>query len=257
MAWVATDNFNSYSDGDLSTLNGGTGWSAGWVNGGTAVLSVQGTTVFEGSKALSCADASNSMFYYRQLTTAVGTDGNKLYGAIRRGLNNSGEANINLRTDTQSRLSLSMRATGIIELAGSTTTTLAASYTTGTWYVFRITINASANTATAAYATNTFGGSMVWSAESSAVTMANSGDLTRFAWFRDPNAGTDYFDLVTGTDPSVEVNKTDTSGTPVEVVEIGFDITDTAGAPTDSGTAKYNFGPQSKSSTSWSNQTRN
>ncbi|MFZ2719298.1 MAG: hypothetical protein WAZ27_00320 [Minisyncoccia bacterium] len=47
---ITTEDFNSYSDGELSGGNGGVGWNDAWT--GTALAQVQGDTVFEGSKAV-------------------------------------------------------------------------------------------------------------------------------------------------------------------------------------------------------------
>lgn len=256
MAWVATDDFNSYSNGDLSTLNGGSGWSAGWVkNGGSATLSVQSSVLFEGAKSLSYSDAGTSMFYYRQLTTAISTDGNIVYVAMRRTANNTGEASINIRTDSASRGSVVMRASGALELAGTTTVTLQATYSANTWYVIRLTINASADTITAAYATGAYGGTYTFSSESSAVSMTNSGDITRFAFTSDPSAATNYFDLITPTNPSVSLSASEVAGTPVETnsFTIGMTASEVAGAPIDSAEAKFGWSTRDKSSTSWTN----
>lgn len=69
MAWVATDDFNSYSDGSINGANGGSGWSAGWVlaSGG---IDVEGTTVYEGAKAVT-ANTSAADLASRALTSTV------------------------------------------------------------------------------------------------------------------------------------------------------------------------------------------
>ena len=69
MAWVATDDFNSYSDGSINGDNGGSGWSAGWVLASGAI-DVQGTTVYEGAKAVT-ANTSSADLASRALTSTV------------------------------------------------------------------------------------------------------------------------------------------------------------------------------------------
>ncbi len=50
------DDFDSYSDGDLNSNNGGFGFSAAW--SGNTAYDVQGTTVFDGTKAVKVSQAS-------------------------------------------------------------------------------------------------------------------------------------------------------------------------------------------------------
>jgi hypothetical protein len=56
-AFSITDNFNSYSDGDLNGTNAGSGWSGAW--SGNVNYDVQGTTVYEGAKGIQDAVGSN------------------------------------------------------------------------------------------------------------------------------------------------------------------------------------------------------
>lgn len=69
MAWVATDDFNGYSDGSISGLNGGSGWSAGW-SLASGTIDVQGTTTYEGAKAIT-ANTSAADLVSRALTSTV------------------------------------------------------------------------------------------------------------------------------------------------------------------------------------------
>lgn len=78
-AWAAEELFNSYSDGDLNTLNGGTGWSAAW-SADTSV-DVQGTTVFEGAKAITGTDNAGTGVSKRVATTAASSG--TLYFSVR------------------------------------------------------------------------------------------------------------------------------------------------------------------------------
>jgi len=77
MPWVATDNFDSYSNGDLNGANAGSGWSGAW--SGSTNFDVQGTTVYQGAKAVQCA--SGGVEIERTVTTSV-TEGT-VYVAMR------------------------------------------------------------------------------------------------------------------------------------------------------------------------------
>lgn len=216
MAWVATADFNGLSDGNLAGQGGGSGWSGNWVNGATAQMLVTGTSTYEGAKSVDTVDASSGTFYYRPVTSAVSGDGNIVYFAMRKSLNNSGEVSGGLRTagtPGTSRIAVKLDASGNMVLSGSTSATLLTGYSVDTWYVIRLTFNVDANTATAAYSTTAFGGSGSWSAESSAVTMNSSGDIGNFQIQSDPNAGTSYLDYISDTEPF----------SPIQNLTIGID----------------------------------
>lgn len=257
--WVATADFNALNSADLAGQAGGTGWTGNWVNGAVSTMDVVTTSRYEGAKAVDVNHATNNTFYYRELASAVSGDGNIVYFALRRTLNNSGEVSAGLRSSTppgNSRVSIGLKANGNIELSGSTTVTLLAGYATSTWYFFRLTFNVDAGTATAAYTTSTYGGTITWSAESSAATMASSGDITRFQIQADANAGTDLFDFISATDPSISYNLSETAGAPVEsnLYTLSVTTSETMGAPVEDADARFGFGNQDKSSTTWVNQ---
>jgi len=259
MAWVAVADFNALTTADLAGQAGGTGWTGNWVNGAVAAMNVTAAQAWEGAKSVDINDAVSNTFYYRELASAVTGDGNIVYFALRRSLNNSGECSGGLRSNTapgNSRVSVGLKANGNLELGGTSTVTLLTGYAVNTWYVIRLTFNVDAGTATAAYSTNTFGGTLTFSAESSAVTMASSGDITRFQIQADANAGTDFLDLITGTNPSVSIALSDTAGAPSETLVIGQNIvlSDTSGVPVDSTSLRIGFGNQTKNLSSWTNQ---
>jgi hypothetical protein len=80
MSWVATENFNSYNDGDLNGQGNGFGWSGNWA--GSASVDIQGIVTQEGAKAVyfnnpadgdscvrslaSASDTGNVIFYVRR-----------------------------------------------------------------------------------------------------------------------------------------------------------------------------------------------
>src|SRR3990167_10083245 len=86
MAWVADADFNGLTDGNLTGQAGGSGWSNNWGDVGSFNpdnTNVQGTTVYEGAKAVRNADGLSAIG--RTLTTAL-TAGNTgvIYLALRR-----------------------------------------------------------------------------------------------------------------------------------------------------------------------------
>lgn len=202
MAWVAIDNFDSYADGDLAGENGGSGFSAGWVNQAVATENVQGTTVYQGTKAVTINNALLNTFYTRALTSAVSGNGNIVYFAIRRTLNNAGEVSISFRSNTgaNSRVAVRMNSAGNITLVGSTTVTLVTGYSTSQWYAIRLTLNITAGTATAATSTSAYQGGGSWSSESSSVTLASTGNIDAVGLGTDASMSTDTFDIITSAD---------------------------------------------------------
>lgn len=201
MAWVAVDNFDSYTDGDLATQNGGTGWSAAW--GGSTNYDIQGTVTYQGAKAVVNSTNANANTDSRALTST--TTSGVFYVAMRKGVNNAGVWAVKLASSTGAtltrRFAIVFNASGNIVLEGTTNVTLLAGYSANTWYVFRITFDTVANTATAAVNTGAYQSGTAWGTESSAVTGANSGAIAGLYLSKDAATGSDYVDIITGTDP--------------------------------------------------------
>lgn len=135
MAWTATENFNSYADGDLNGKNEtGTGWSGAW--SGDVDFDVQGTTVFEGSKAVTAVSANGEIV--RVLTTAVSTG--TMYVAVQH--NGTGDASFRLRNASSVIIvRVDFNGTDIVTFNNETSTTLVSSYSTSQFFVFEITLN--------------------------------------------------------------------------------------------------------------------
>lgn len=201
MSWTAEETFDSYSDGNLGGNNGGTGWSGAWA-ASTPELQVQGTTVYQGTKAVSCASAGGSNpFHSRNLTTAISGDGNKVYLVIRRSSTSTGELSFTLRNQSNgSRVAVRLNASGNLTLVGTTTVTVITGYTANQWYAIRLTFNVTGNTATLAYSTSAYASGGSWSSDSSAVTMTNSGNVDQIGLGGD-GGSTIYYDYISGTDP--------------------------------------------------------
>jgi len=76
MAWVALQDFNETSNGNLSGNTGGSGWSVGWAGAGTTNLNtsefqVDTVAPSEGVRSVHVDCASVSAYIERLLTTAV------------------------------------------------------------------------------------------------------------------------------------------------------------------------------------------
>lgn len=195
MAWVAVDNFDSYSDGDLNGNNGGTGWAAAW--SGSTNYDIQGTTTYQGAKAVKNSTAATGSIT-RQLTTGV-SDSGILYIAIRRSVNNAGEHRTNIRNQSnQNSAQIIMDASANIYIGvGGTTATIVSGYSTDTWYLIRLTFDVSTDTYTGAYHTGS-----AWSSESSSVPFTNTAtSINYIAFDRSADAGDNYWDIVTGASP--------------------------------------------------------
>jgi len=202
MAFVSEDKFDLYANGDLAGKNGGAGWGGAWVNAATQTQSVQGTTVYQGQKAVTISNGAGNTFYTRALAAGVSGDGNVLYFAIRRTLNNSGEISISARSNSgvNSRVAVKMNNAGNITLVGTTTVTALTGYSTSTQYAIRLTVNVTAGTATMAYSTGAYGSGGSWSAESSSVTLSSTGNIDAIGLGTDTSASTDTIDAITPFD---------------------------------------------------------
>jgi len=191
MAWVAEDNFDSYSDGDLNGNNGGSGWSAAWA--GDVDYDVEGTTVYQGAKAVSGINANGSIIRTLTSTTTSGT----VYFAMRMD-DTSGDGGILFRNgaDTTTYILIKFNTTDIVVSNGfETTTTYISGFTTGAWYLFEIAYNG------ASYDIRYHNGTS-WSSPNTYSVDTNSAiDTIRL------NAGNNndfYFDYISPTNPIPE-----------------------------------------------------
>lgn len=197
MAFAAVafvDDFNSYSDGDLNGNNGGSGWGTAW--SGSATYDVQGTTVYEGAKAI-IQQAGGTI---SREPTASPTGTGIFYVAMRHSSNSAarmsfyylnGAGNAGIGVDLNS-------AGNIVSLQGSTIGTYAAN----TWYVFRITADFTGSTYTVASSTDAYGSAGTFSAESAAQSFVGSGTLTQVQFDVDNQGGASaYWDYISETSP--------------------------------------------------------
>lgn len=198
MAWVATDDFNSYSDGDLNGNNGGSGFSAAW--SGSVNFDVQGTTVAEGAKAIVNTSGSNIS---RALTSAVSGDGNIVYFAMRNSSAAAGGAKMRFLDGSSAiREQIIMNSSGNIVLGITSPVTVLAGYSANTWYFFKLTLNVTSQTATLAYSTDAYGTAGSFSAESSSHDFSSDGTGNIANIQLDADTGsTKYWDYISDTSP--------------------------------------------------------
>lgn len=135
MAWVAQDDLQSYSLGDLNTLNGGSGFSGAW--SGDTDFDVVDEDTFFGNRAVKAVNANGACT--RTLTTSVSSG--TLWFAMRGG--GGGDAQVDLKLSGGSNaIRVSMRDAGNnIKVLGNVTTTIVSGYDTNTWYLFEVLLN--------------------------------------------------------------------------------------------------------------------
>lgn len=202
-AWVAVEDFNSYSDAtNLNTLNGGSGWNAGWVETNAGTFKTTAASTYEGAEAVAVTISTGDNAE-RKLSVAP-SGAFTMYVAMRRTLNNLGSSRFDLRdTADNNTCELIFNASGNVTIGGASPTTIITGYSANTWYVFRVKYNGGGSSCLAATTTNsTYQGGGTWSADS-----ANGGTRTandvNYILFDTPTAtiATDSWDYVSSVDP--------------------------------------------------------
>ena len=128
MAWVAEDLFNSYSDGDLNTLNGGSNFTAAWV--ADTAADVQGSTINEGAKAIQFGAFATDGIARRDFTAVTaGT----MYFSVRLSQTNKDFA-FSLRESGTGRMFIRFGADGNIAIFDNASYTTIQAYSADTWY---------------------------------------------------------------------------------------------------------------------------
>lgn len=200
MAWIATEDFDSYPNGALNLANAGTGWSAAWVS--DTDFSLQGTTTYSGARAVKFTATSGNKQASRLLTTAVTSGVFSIYmrkegaesivntvlfdGGVVVGSNDVCTVGFASSTQPASH-------GGEIYLAGTTTIQLKATYSLSTWYHIEIQIDGAGTQCR---------GRVDDGAWSSYVTMANSKNQVSAVGFTRGSSGAPdadaYWDLIRG-----------------------------------------------------------
>lgn len=138
MAWAATENFDSYTQGnDLNGSNSGSGWSGAWSADPSYDISA---TAFQGANGVQCA--SQNVDAIRGISAAV-TDG-IFHIAIRRSSLAAGENGVVLRDGGSSRIRITFTTTSIVLQNGAqdASVTLLTSPSVDTWYEAHVEIDA-------------------------------------------------------------------------------------------------------------------
>jgi len=132
MTWIAEDNFESYSNGDLNGGSGGSNWSTNWA--GSTDFDVQDTVVNEGSKAVKVTHGNGENF--DMVRTFSGISAGVVYVDVRRSTNSNGNFYVILREGATSRVFIRFGADGNISIYDHDITdyqTIQA-YSADTWY---------------------------------------------------------------------------------------------------------------------------
>lgn len=137
-AEVATENFDTYSDGDLDTQNGGTGWSAAWT--GHSAYDVQGSQFVSSPKAASETGAEAGIDREFDPQTGITT-----ITVQHRRSNTTNNAGINFYSGSTLIGWFLTETTGTRWNCNSSTD---GTWTSGTWYEMQITIDPSTDTLT-------------------------------------------------------------------------------------------------------------
>lgn len=194
MAWVAEENFDSYSNGNLVGNNGGSGWSGAWT--GSTVTQVEGTTVFQGTKAVSATNG-NANTPARALTTAVSSG--VMYIAFRRDVT-TGDSGWRVLTGSSVWMSCFMESSNIEINHSLGTLNLVTGYSTGVWYVFELTILTNAT-----FSVRVNAGGAGWQASSGVLIPQNIGDVGSVALTCGGGAGSNgFWDYISATNPYPE-----------------------------------------------------
>ncbi len=196
MAWIATDNFDSYPDGDLSGQNGGTDWTAAWSGG--AGFDVQGTVVYQGAKAVSVVRTGAAQEITRDFTAITA---GSVYIAVRV-TSTALESYLMINEGATSRGYIKHTG-GVISIydnGGGVYQNVATGLSADTWYIVNIEFDDGAQPNN--YRARVYNGS--WGSFSSWYQV-NGGSYTNISRIRlqldTPGTGTAYYDLITPTDP--------------------------------------------------------
>jgi len=137
-AYAGIDTFDTYSDGDLTGENGGSGFSGAW--SGSTGYDVQGVTTFGGSSKAVDLDTAN-VEIDRTLSATI--DSGDMYFAIRYdGADGSGASSVQLLDGTTFGMSVQLRDDGsprrLIVASSVGITELLATAVSTTWYIVNV-----------------------------------------------------------------------------------------------------------------------
>lgn len=180
-AWVATDNFESYTIGNnLNTLNGGTGWATAWsVSGGASSATIIATpTGGDGANAAQCDVATAQCS-----RTFTGTTSGTVSFMVQFNAAISSNADTVLRAGASTRAYCTFDTSGNYRClnASAAWTNIIVGVTANTWYTIKIKFDTGAGT----FQVSANGG-----AYSAAITMRGVGtDIDTFVLAPDQAGG--------------------------------------------------------------------
>lgn len=135
---VPVDNFESYSAGDLTGGNGGTGWDAAW--SGSVIFDVSTTTPFTGSNCINATSPSGAPRISRTFT-AISTDGSEFTVSMRSPVTNL-RVGYFIWSSTvvggpDAMIQLYLGSNGQIRILSDVTLTNIQAYSADTWYTIK------------------------------------------------------------------------------------------------------------------------
>ena len=195
MAWVAEENFDSYSTGDLDTKNGGSGWSAAWVaTSGTMTVS---TGEFLNSPNSVLTSNAGGGYYTRVLTSTFSTG--VLYFAAYMAAGAAGFV-FNLRDGGLSTMGITLTAGGDIQILRRTPSIswlTVGTYSDDTMYIFEMDIDITSDQYRIRWKEE--GGS--YGSYTSYVTPRTTNAIDRVTLNANSGATAKYFDALSASDP--------------------------------------------------------
>lgn len=190
-AYAGVDDFNSYSDGDLTGNNGGSGFSGAW--SGSTLFDVQGTVTLSGTGKAIVKTGTDAQIG-RLMTSTVNSG--DMYFAVRgdaTGYNYVGVGGATYATQFGVLAGVDGANLVYIDNLGSHIITTA---TSGSWYIINVNF---INGAQWRFRWKVKGGS--FSSFSGTLGMANSQSNPQYVWMAGGNSGTTYVDDIGTTDP--------------------------------------------------------
>ena len=202
MAWVAEENFDSYSTGDLDGGAGGSGWSSAWAAQNANEMLVSTGQYLNSPNSLNTSDSGGAGDYRRPLTTSFATG--TLYFAfyVTAG---AAEFVLNLRAGGLATMGITLAANGDIKVLARTPSI--AWYTVGTFsddtmYIMEMDIDTTSDQYRVRWKEE--GGE--YGAYSSYYTPRNTSSITQITLNSNPTSFAVYIDAISATDPDASAS---------------------------------------------------
>lgn len=200
-AWAATETFESYSNGaNMNGASGGSGWTDNWATAGSTWIASTGSS-YQGT-----VGARTTTSFMQRNFTAISSGTVTLYVALKRTVRGANDSRVYVQNTAQNGgIGIHFTTGGniTVERSGGADT-IVTSYTADQWYVFRITINRDAWTASVDYSTSAYGTAGTWTTGVTNVAMFGSAsNLTNYRYECDnlTGGGLYYTDYISPTSP--------------------------------------------------------